>query len=145
MSDLTRVEAAAAGLDSYPSLEETADYLGRLDKIIRTLAAHRRTIMSEVSGPTAGREYRITEERYCDRSYNTRLLLDAFARNGVMWTDLVDEDALRLTWQWTALRNAAIRHDIGLRIAGHEIGEDEADFVGEVWRSRFKVEGVKDE
>jgi hypothetical protein len=37
MSDLTRLEAAVAGLESLPSDEETADYLGRLDKMLRSV------------------------------------------------------------------------------------------------------------
>ena len=54
MSDLTRLEAAAAGLESLPEDSETADYIGRLDKIIRTLQGHRKTIMDELPGPVSG-------------------------------------------------------------------------------------------
>jgi hypothetical protein len=144
MSDLARLEAAAAGLESLPEDTEAADYVGRLDRVIRTLQGHRKTIMDELPGPVSGREYRIVEERYSERSYNTRLLLSDF---GLHYdTDkLVEMDVVRLSWQWTKMRNLAIKEDIGLRIAGHEVdpASGEADHVGEVWKSRYKVEGIK--
>ena len=147
MSDLARLEAAAAGLESLPDDSETADYIGRLDKIIRTLQGHRKTIMDELPGPVSGREYRIVEERYSERSYNTRALREAFEHDSqyesVSLDDLIEADVVRLSWQWTKMRNLAIKKDIGLRIAGHEITDEEADHVGEVWKSRYKVEGIK--
>lgn len=144
MSDLTRVEAAAAGLESLPEDDDTADYIGRLDKVIRTLQGHRKMIMDELPGPVSGAEYRIVEERFSERSYNTRLLRQDFDEAGFSLDDLIDADIVRLSWQWTKARNLAINADIGLRIAGHELaGDDEADHVGEVWKSRYKVEGVK--
>lgn len=143
MSDLTRVEAAAAGLSELPPEEEVADYIGRLDKVIRTLQGHRKTIMDELPGPVTGSAYRIIEERYSERSYNTDRLLRAFSSVGSSIWDLIEDDVVRVSWQWTKLRNLAIKKDIGLRIAGHELdGDDEADHVGEVWRSRYKVEGI---
>lgn len=143
MSDLTRLEAAAAGLESLPEDSETADYIGRLDKVIRTLQGHRKTIMDELPGPVSGKEYRIVEERYSERSYNTHHLLRSFSSAGYSIWNLIDQDILRPQWQWTKMRNLAIQADIGLRIAGHEITDEEADHVGEVWKSRYKVEGVK--
>lgn len=143
MSDLVRLEAAAAGLESLPSDEETADYLGRLDKVIRTLSAHKRMVLSEVAGPLDGKDYRLIEKREASRSYNTRLLLADFADAGYTIEDLIQNDVIRLSWQWTNTRNLAVSTDIGLRIAGHEITEDEADHIGEVWRSSLSVEGVK--
>ena len=101
--------------------------------------------MSEVSGPVAGHDYRIVVGRESKRSYNDRRLLDVFARSGHNFADLVDRDVLRLSWQWTKMRNLAISEDIGLRIAGHEIDPEagEADHVGEIWRDVYKVEGVE--
>lgn len=143
MSDLLRLEAAAAGLENLPADEETADYLGRLDKVIRTLSAHRRLIMDEVPGPLPGRDYRIIERRESTRSYNTSALLRSFAKEDVTIEELVASDALRLSWQWTNLRAVANAYDIGLRIAGHEVTDgDEADHVGEVWKRKLAVEPV---
>ena len=143
MSDLARLEAAAAGLESLPDDTEAADYVGRLDRVIRTLQGHRKTIMDELPGPVSGREYRIVEERYSERSYNTRALFELFSRANLLLSDLIEMDVLRTSWQWTKMRNLAIKEDIGLRIAGHEITDEEADHVGEVWKSRYKVEGIK--
>lgn len=140
--DLTRLEAAAAGLESLPETGEEADYVGRLDKVIRTLQGHRKVIMDELPGPVTGSAYRIAEERYSERSYNGRLIREAFARNGWTLDDLVDLRIVELKWRWSDLRNAFIAQDLGLRVAGHEISEEEADHVGEVWKSRYKVEGV---
>lgn len=144
MSDLTRLEAAAAGLDSFPTEEETADHIGRLDKVIRTLQGHRRSIMSEVPGPLNGKDYRIVSENVCERSYNTPRLLDDFDRSGASIWDLIEQDVIRVSWQWTKMRNLAIRQDIGLRIAGHELdpAAGEADHVGEHWKTRLSVESM---
>ena len=141
--ELTRLEVAASQLEALPAEGEEADYIGRLDKVIRTLQGHRRQIIDELPGPVTGREYRIVEERSAKRSYNTRRLFDVFAREGHNIADLIDRDVVRVDWQWTKLRNLAIAEDIGLRIAGHELTDDEADHVGEVWRTPYKVEGVK--
>ena len=83
MSDLARLEAAAAGLESLPDDAETADYIGRLDKVIRTLQGHRKTIMDELPGPVSGKEYRVVEERFSERSYNTYLLKRDFEDAGL--------------------------------------------------------------
>jgi hypothetical protein len=143
MSDLTRLEAATVGLD-LPAEGQEADYIGRLDKCIRSLQGHRKTIMDELPGPVSGKEYRIVEERWADRSYNNGRLLDAFEKEGLTIWDLLNMDVLKTSWQWTRLRNLAVQKDIGLRIAGHELVDSgEADHVGEVWKSRYKVEGIK--
>lgn len=149
MSDLTRLEAATVGLD-LPAEGQEADYIGRLDKVIRSLQGHRKTIMDELPGPVSGKAYRIVEERYSERSYNTQRLFGAFMEAGVGYNDfgnliqeLMARDVIRLSWQWTKMRNLAIKEDIGLRIAGHEVESGEADHVGEVWKSRYKVEGIK--
>lgn len=143
MSDLTRVEAAAAALDSLPEEPDTADYIGRLDKVIRTLQGHRRLIMDELSGPVSGTDYRIVERRECARSYNDTALLRSFDREEIGIPELVEADVLRLSWQWSKLRSLANLADIGLRIAGHEVTDgDEADHVGEVWKTKLTVEPV---
>ena len=78
MSDLVRLEAATKGLESLPTLEETPDYVGRLDTVIRSLQEHKRMIMSEVSGPVTGEHYRITAGNRAERSYNTAAILHRF-------------------------------------------------------------------
>jgi hypothetical protein len=144
MSDLTRLEAAAAGLESLPADEETADYLGRLDKIIRTLQGHRKVILDELTGPVSGKEYRVVQRNKGIRSYNTRALLRDFARAGVEVSGLIAARALSYEWHWSELHRTALKADIGLRIAGHELVDgDEADHVGEVWQSYYVVEAVK--
>jgi len=142
--DLTRLEAAAAALESLPEDDGAADYVGRLDKVIRTLQGHRKTIMDELPGPVSGNSYRIVEERFSERSYNTTRIVHDFNQAGLTLGDLIDADIARISWQWTNLRNAAIKEDIGLRIAGHELdGPDEVEHVGENWKTRYKVEGIK--
>lgn len=142
MSDLTRVEAAVSGLESLPDDSETADYVARLDKVIRSLQGHRKVIMDELTGPVTGKGFRIVEERFSERSYNTRLLRRDFEDAGWSIDDLIEADVIRVSWQWTKMRNLALNADIGLRIAGHEIAEDEAQHVGETWKSRYKVEAI---
>lgn len=146
MSDLTRLEAAAAGLESLPEDSETADYIGRLDKVIRTLQGHRKTIMDELPGPVSGSEYRITEQRWADRSYNTAGLLSKFADRGLGINHLVKLRAVELKWRWTEVKNLLYTSDIDLSIAPREIeddGEVDGPLVGETWKSRYTVEGVK--
>lgn len=145
MSDLTRLEAAAAGLSELPDLGEEADYLGRLDKVIRTLNGHKRAILDELPGPVSGTDYRIAESRYAERSYNTAGLLSRFAGAGRSVADLVRDDVVRLSWQWTKLNRAMADADIDLVVTRREIentGDIDGPLVGEVWKSRFAIEAV---
>lgn len=145
MSDLTRLEAACAGLTELPDLDGTADYVGRLDAVIRSLQGHRKMVMSEVSGPTTGREYRIATSNRAVRSYNTAAILHRFGEKDWQLGDLIRSGAVKLGWQWTALNVAVRTAGVDMTIAQRELVEDgdiEAPMVGEVWKSDLRVEGV---
>lgn len=126
-----------------PSSNE-ADWLGRLDKIIRDLSQLKRTVLDELPGPVDGEEYRVVEQRKANRSYNTAAIHQAFASKGLDIFDLIRQDAARLSWHWTGLKRAAESEDVDLTIAHHEI-EDEGELggplVGEVWTSYYRIEG----
>ena len=126
-----------------PGVGEEADWLGRLNFIMGKLNAHKKAVLSELDGPVSGDSYKVYETRWTKRSYNTAALLSAFADSGLELRDLVAAGAVKLSWQWTALRNVARDGFVGLRIAPHEIEEDgdvDAAHVGEVAQSRWKVD-----
>ena len=126
-----------------PSSNE-ADWLGRLDKIIRDLTQLKRTVMDELPGPVDGNEYRVVEQRKANRSYNTAAILADFDERGIGLRDLLRRDAARLSWHWTGLKRAAESEDVDLTIAHHEIedeGEMDGPLVGEVWKSYYRIEG----
>jgi hypothetical protein len=127
-----------------PKEGEEADWLGRLNKVIRDLNDKKRLVMDELPGPVEGDEYRIVEQNSAKRSYNTAAILHGFQSQGYDLHDLLNMDAVRLSWRWTQLRKAAQMADVELRIAGHEIEDDgdiESPLVGEVWASRMNIEG----
>lgn len=141
MDSMTDLEVAASeAVRIMP--DHDADAIGRVDAVIRKLTDYRRMLMSELAGPTTGKSYRIAEERYAERSYNTRRLREDFNEAGWTLDDLIESDVVRLSWQWSKMRNLAMNADIGLRIAGHEITEEEAEHVGENWKSRYKLETI---
>lgn len=146
MSDLIRLEAAAAGLESLPEDSETADYIGRLDKVIRTLQGHRKMIMSEVSGPVRGHDYQITSGNRADRSYNTAAILSRFFDKDWELADLIRSGAMKPTWQWTALQAACRAAGVDMVITQRELLEDgdvDGPMVGENWKTDLRVEGIK--
>lgn len=141
---MDRLEQAAAEL-SLPPLGEEADWLGRLNKVIRDLSAMRKTVLDELDGPTAGRDYRVSESRSAKRTYNTARILADFAGEGWALRDLLDADAVRLAWRWTELRRAYEQANVPLTVAHHEVedlGDVEESPIGEVWKSAYKVEGI---
>ena len=143
MSTLEELERAASTL-TIPPVGAEADWLGRVNKVLRDLGAVRKLVMDELDGPVAGQDYRVVEGRKAVRSYNSAALLKAFAEKGWELRDLMNADAVRLGWRWTETKRAATDADVTLRIAAHEVtdfGDLEEEMIGEVWRSEFKVEG----
>ena len=141
---MDELERAATDLQ-LPAVGDEADWLGRLDKVLRKLRDKRKTVLDELDGPTAGEAYRVAENRSASRSYNTAGLLSSFADKGWTLQDLTRADAVRLSWRWTELKRAATQADVTLSVAQHEIGDDgdvDAPLVGEVWKSRYQVEGL---
>lgn len=123
-----------------PADDQLADVIADLQSAERTLADVRRMLMSEVTGPLSGREYRLVESRTAKRSYNTSGLLSQFGGFEAL-PRLVARDVIRISWQWSKLRRELEQADLPLTLAQHEItdGDPEA-LVGEVWESQFKVE-----
>ena len=144
LDSLEAMQELAAKLTLPPAGEE-ADWLGRLDRIMRDLRAKRRTVSDELDGPVTGTEYQVKESRSASRSYNTARILADFAQAGWDLHDLRNHDAVRLSWRWTELQRAYRKANVDLTVAHREV-EDEGDIeeppVGEVWSSRYSVEGI---
>ena len=139
---MENLEAAAKALQ-LPT-ENEADWLGRLNKVIRDLSDKKRMVMDELPGPVDGKDYRIVESRSAKRSYNTAGLMASFGAKGWDLPDLLASDAVRLSWRWTELKRVAERADVTLTIAHHEVedeGEIDSPLIGEVWNSRYNIEG----
>jgi len=148
MEALDQIEAAVADLvrTPYPSDAEAADWAGRLAKISRDVNEYKRGLLSEMSGPVSGSTYRVVESNSAERSYNTASILHRFAEQAWGLIDLVQAGAVRLDWQWTKLQAAAREAKVDLLITHRELAEDgdiDAPMVGEIWKTRQSVEGVK--
>jgi hypothetical protein len=125
---------------------DNPDELGRLDKIIRDLTAIKRVSLDELGGPVTGSSYQVTEQRSAQRSYNTAALYAAFAHAGWDWNDLRTAGAVRQTWQWTNLKRAAVQANVTISVTHQEVedlGEIDGPQIGEVWKSSYRIEGVK--
>lgn len=140
---MDKLERAAAELKLPPHSHE-ADWLGRLDRVIRHLRDLRADVIAEMDGPSEGDKYRVTESRRADRSYNTAALLASFAEAGWDTKDVIDSGAAKLTWRWTQLRKALSDAGRPVMVAAREV-EDLGDLdeppIGEVWKSAYRVEG----
>jgi len=123
------------------------DELGRIDRLIRDLSGIKRDSLAELSGPVSGSAYRVTEQRKAKRSYNTAAILVAFGKKDLPLMALVHADAVRLTWQWTKLRQMMHGADVDLVLTSREVedlGDADAPMIGEVWESYYKIEGVQE-
>lgn len=129
-----------------PPLGGEADWLGRVDKVIRDLRTKRADVMAELDGPVTGSEYRVSESRSAKRSYNTAAILRQFDEKGWSLHNLMAADAVRLSWRWTELRKAYNLAAVDLTVAAREVTDagdlDEAP-IGEVWETKYAVEAVK--
>ena len=151
---------AASDLTRSPIPEaESVDVIGDVAAIIRDLQAFVRGLKAELAPAATGRSYKATESRSAARSYNTQGLLAATAdamddgRHSGQAASLfdalralMDADAVRLTWRWTELQQAAIDLDIPITIVRHEIEDgDPVAHVGEVWTTTTTVGGKTDD
>lgn len=140
---LDQLRAAAESLlRAMPAEEETADYLGELDHVIRRLTDHKRAILSELPRPVRGSAYSVNETRKGVRSYNTAAIISRFAAQGVSLNELVRNDVARISWQWTNLQRAAQDADVDMHLTHREIednGEVDGPMVGEVWKRSYEV------
>lgn len=139
---IEKLETAAAEL-TLPE-DDVADWLGRVDAVIRKLSGLKRTTMAELDRPVSGSAYRVTESNSAKRSYNSARIITAFAEKGWTVPDLVNQDAVRLSWHWTGLKQAVRIADVDLHVAQHEVedGDLDAPMVGEVWKSKYQIEGI---
>lgn len=140
MDTLDQLQRLADGL--YPTSDP--DELGRLDRVIRKLNEIKRISLAELDGPVTGSQYRVTEFNSAKRSYNSARIIQAFSERGWDISDLVNTDAVRLSWHWTGLRKAMRDANVTMHVASHEVedGNLEDAMVGEVWSSRFNIEGI---
>lgn len=133
-----------------PTLEiaddrETADVIGRLNKIAGDITYYKRQLLDEMAGPAQGAVYRVTESRRGKRSYNTAALVKAFDDKGVSLAELARSDVARISWQWSKLKRHAYEAGVELSIAPYEIediGDLDSALIGETWETVQKVEGV---
>ncbi len=137
---------AASDLIRQPIPEDEAvDVVGEVAAIIKDLQAFNKSLKSEMAPAATGRGYVATTSRSATRSYNTQGILSAAGRAMGAGTfealkTLMKADAVRLTWRWTELQEAAIEHDIPMTIVRHEIEDGDPDaMVGEVWTEATSV------
>lgn len=147
MELLDQLEATATelALVPYPSDEEAADWVGRINAVVTKLNGLKRGLLSEMPGPVVGSQYRITEDRAARRTYNSAAILHSFGEAGWGLTDLLRRDAVRLTWRWTELDRAFAEAKVEMLKAYRELeetGDVEGPHVGEVWEIKQGVKGI---
>jgi hypothetical protein len=136
----------ARTLEQLPVTDDAlVDTVGTIRAIETRLAAVRKSLTAEITGPQDGSDYRAVTNRKAVRSYNTNGILIAFsdARTDDPLRLLMEADAVRLQWRWTQLKNACHRYDVPLDIAFHEIEDGDPDaMVGEIWTDDLRVEAI---
>lgn len=127
---------------------ETPDVIGTISAIQRELAAIKKGLVAEATGPMVGEGYRLVERRSATRTYNTAAILAALDREGATLPPMaqaLQSGAATVTWHWSKLKDMFEREGIDMRIAHREIEEDgdiEAPMVGEVWKSTFEAQPI---
>jgi hypothetical protein len=120
--------------------DQLVDTIGTIRAIETRLAAVRKSLTAEITGPQDGSDYRAVTNRKAVRSYNTNGILAAF---GGDLQRLLRADAVRLQWRWTQLERACNVGDVPLTKVFHEIDDGDPDaMVGEVWTDDIRVEAI---
>ena len=150
MDFLNDLEAAASSLRTAAIPEdETADVIGRIRAVEKSLAETRRGLMAEIDGDLEGTEYIIRDGHKAERSFNSQAILkdvtDALDTTSVAYALrwLQDAGAVRLTWTWLRLQKAMGEAGAGLRIQQRPIDEETVDgpHVGVAWKRDIRIEG----
>jgi hypothetical protein len=141
MVRLHRIEA--------PDEASLIDFAASLKGLEQHFGKERRLIESEIPsdfgpGKTIGEGTvtTATAGRSATRTYNLYAILADAQAAGLTIYDLIEEDALRVTGQWSNLKRVFADADLTLRIAPHEVANgsepDEENgkppHVGEVWK-----------
>jgi len=143
---MDRLEHEVDQLIDSPLPDNAVDIAGRLGHVIGKLSAYKRALLSEVTEPTDGKEYRAAFSRSAKRSYNTAAILKSFDDAGVDLKALRAADVVRLQWRWTELKAEAYKAGVTLSIAPRELGDDgdlDEPMIGEVWEDSIRLEGKK--
>ena len=145
---LTDMEASASRLTRTAVPDDlVADVAGRCQHVERTLAQFRRNLLAEQDTEVDGREYGIRSGgRTAARTYNLAAIAHSLIdeRTDITTfmealTELIDQQAVKLSFGWQRLQKVFQDHDVTLRVAHHEIEDDgdvDGPHVGEVWSER---------
>lgn len=122
--------------------DEHIDAIGEIKTAESGITSVRRRAGREVDDGDHGKDWEVKVGRTAVRSYNTMSLLQkiADARDmGMLETIgyLMNLKILKLTWQWTGLKEEIARNDITLVMAAHEIVDGDVADVGEVWKDDY--------
>ncbi len=146
---LTELESAAYRLTrtAIPD-EQIADVAGRTQHVERTLSQFRRLLLAEQDTPVTGSEYAIKSGgRTATRTYSLGSIAYSLMQ-GTGWTflealnELIEQQAVKVTFGWQRLQKVFDDHDVTMRIAKHEITDDgdvDGPHVGEAWSDKPMV------
>jgi hypothetical protein len=141
--DVVEVDVSSLAKAPMPEPGADVDAVGRLRTVRDRLSKVIAGLEAEMDPSSVGDEYRQVEQRRAKRSYNTARLIDAFGEAGLSMQQLIRDDVLRLSWQWTPLRRVASQAGVTLAITPNEVLDDgdlDGPMVGEVWSTSYKVE-----
>lgn len=147
-----QVEDCLDRIDNWPSVakgaltlaqgtERFVDVLGQLNKSAGQVSSIRRRFQAEVEDGEHGELYLLKRGRQAKRTYNLSGILLKFQEKWqhvtvlVTLMRLIEEDVIRISFQWTNLRKLAADYDVPLSIVNNrkvESGDPDYD-VGEEW------------
>ena len=134
-------DLAREALGSTEDTAQLVDVLGSLNATTSALGRVKRRHQVELENGDEGRTWRIRQGRKANRSFNLMGLVLKFQEKWghksalVTIMQLIEHDVLRVSWQWTKLRETASNYGVDLVVGTDRKVEsgDPAFDVGELW------------
>ena len=122
--------------------EGIVDVLGTIRSAEVGLAEVRRMGASEIEDDTKGERFSFNQSPVSKKTYNTNSLLAKFT---MAWEvpplevirRLVDMDVIRLSWQFTKLKEAARDARVDLITSNNEVSDGDEHDIGRVWKNGY--------
>jgi hypothetical protein len=120
--------------------DRIVDVLGTINHVATAINVEKRRAASEMQTGDHGKTWKVEQSRRGMRSYNTSGIIGSIGEqfgHDSRWETirmLLFDKVITIEWSWTNLEKLMKLHNLDLRVARHEIEDDDPDFdYGEFW------------